>query len=184
MARFNLDEYETVDSRLKKFRADYPNGRVLTFLVSNPDDPTRFVFRAEIYTDKEDTRPVATGWEEEITNNGSPVNRTSACANAETSSVGRALANFIYSGNKRPSREEMEKVARAEITKEVKPQLSDEQIQLAHEALTQVSDIASIEELRNFYSGAQQAGLLYIDVQGTNLNSAITSRKKELESVK
>ena len=107
MAKFNLDEYETVDSRLKKFRADYVESRVLTFLVNDPNDPTRFVFRAEIYTNFEDTRPVATGWEEEITNNGSPVNRTSAMANAETSAIGRALANFIYSGNKRPSREEM-----------------------------------------------------------------------------
>ena len=76
------------------------------------------------------------------------------------------------------------KIAKADATKETKPQQTEEQLQLAHEALTQVSDIASIEELRNFYSGAQQAGLLYIDVQGTNLNSAITSRKKELESVK
>ena len=182
MAKFNLDEYETVDSRLKKFRADYPASRVLTFLVSNPDYPTRVVFRAEIYTDLEYSHPIATGWEEEITNNGSPVNRTSAMANAETSAIGRALANFVYSGNKRPSREEMEKVERASMTKEVK--VTDEQIQLAQEALAQISEIADIDELRNFYIGAQEAGLLYITVNNSTVNSAITARKRELEASK
>jgi hypothetical protein len=34
--------------------------------------------------------------------------------NCETSAIGRALANYNYSGNKRPSREEMGKVARQE----------------------------------------------------------------------
>jgi len=183
MAKFNLDEYETVDSRLKKFRADYPASRVLTFLVSNPDDPTRFVFRAEIYTDLEDSRPIATGWEEEITNNGSPVNRTSAMANAETSAIGRALANFTYSGNKRPSREEMEKVARADQTKSA-PVVTDEQLHLAQEALAQLPEIADINELRNFYTGAQEAGLLYITVNNTTINTAITARKRELEAIK
>ena len=182
MAKFNLDEYETVDSRLKKFRADYVESRVLTYLVNDPNDPTRFVFRAEIYTNFEDTRPVATGWEEEITNNGSPVNRTSAMANAETSAIGRALANFIYSGNKRPSREEMEKVARADQTKAAP--VTNEQLQLAHEALLQIPEIADINELRNFYTGAQEAGLLYIAVNGATVNSAITARKRELEASK
>jgi hypothetical protein len=39
-------------------------------------------------------------------------NKTSALENAETSAIGRALANAGYSGNKRASREEMAKVAR------------------------------------------------------------------------
>jgi CBS-domain-containing membrane protein len=38
------------------------------------------------------------------------VNYTSWLENAETSAIGRALANFNYAGSKRPSREEMQKV--------------------------------------------------------------------------
>jgi hypothetical protein len=44
-------------------------------------------------------------------------NKTSALENAETSSIGRALANANYSGDRRSSREEMEKVARANAPK-------------------------------------------------------------------
>ena len=69
--------------------------------------------------------------------------------------------------------------AKPEPTKPVS--VSIEQIQLAQEALSQVADIESMDELKNFYKGAEQAGLLYIDVQGKNLNKVISNRKKELE---
>ena len=58
-----------------------------------------------------------------------------------------------------------------------------EQIDLAINAISQVADIASIEELKNFYAGAQQAGLLHVDIDGKTLNAFITNRKKELESI-
>jgi hypothetical protein len=57
-----------------------------------------------------------------------------------------------------------------------------EQIDLAMVAIGQVADIADMEELKNFYSGAQQAGLLHIPVDGLTLSALITSRKKELEA--
>ena len=75
-----------------------------------------------------------------------------------------------------------EKVANPERTKSTPA--SAEQIAMAHEAMLQVSDIADMTELKNFYKGAQDAGLLYIDVQGNNLNNAIGNRKKELEGAK
>lgn len=74
-----------------------------------------------------------------------------------------------------------EKVAKPEQTKVV---ATEEQISMAHGALEQVLEIESMEELKNFYAGAQQAGLLYIDVNGVTLNSAISNRKKELEGAK
>lgn len=114
--RFNLDNYETVEARLAKFWEMYPNGQVFTAIHHYDSD--KVVFRAEIYKDISDPRPVATGYAEEI-RDASPVNRTSHVENAETSAIGRALANYIFQSKTapRPSREEMAKVARREEPK-------------------------------------------------------------------
>jgi len=114
--RFNLDNYETVESRLAKFWEQYPNGRIATTVFHYDDN--KVVFRAEVYVDAADQHPKATGYAEEL-RDASPVNRTSHVENAETSAIGRALANFVFQSKTapRPSREEMSKVARAEQPK-------------------------------------------------------------------
>ena len=71
------------------------------------------------------------------------------------------------------------KTANPERTKSVAA--TPEQTAMAVEALEQVKDIESMDELKNFYQGASDAGLLYINVDGMNLNTAIGNRKKELE---
>jgi hypothetical protein len=110
MANFNLADYEPVDSRIHKFWADNPDGTILTEDVSTDFDRSaaRWVFKASIIAGG---IVRATGYAAEIDGQGN-VNRTSVVENAETSAIGRALANFGYSGNKRASREEMEKVER------------------------------------------------------------------------
>ena len=111
MPGFNLDNYETVEDRLVKFWADHTDGRVITSI--HYYDDTRILIRAEVYFDREDVRPVASGYAEEL-RGASPVNRTSHAENAETSANGRALANCGYAAKgARPSREEMQKVQRA-----------------------------------------------------------------------
>ena len=111
MPGFNLDNYETVEDRLVKFWADHADGRINTSI--HYYDDTRILVRAEVYFDREDVRPVATGYAEEL-RGASPVNRTSHAENAETSAIGRALANCGYAAKgARPSREEMQKVQRA-----------------------------------------------------------------------
>jgi hypothetical protein len=114
--RFNLDNYETVEARLAKFWEMYPNGRIATYV--HYYDDSRVVFRAEVYKDMLDMDPVASGYAEEV-RDASPVNRTSHVENAETSAIGRALANFIFQSKTapRPSREEMVKVARQQEPK-------------------------------------------------------------------
>lgn len=107
---FDLSTYATVEERLALFWADHPNGRITTELVAG-DITTWCLFRAAIYRNHDDQHPVATGYAfEERTERG--VNQTSWIENAETSSLGRAAANWVYQAGKRPSREEMQKVER------------------------------------------------------------------------
>lgn len=111
MSRFDLSNYETVETRLAKFWEEYPNGRIHTNIYYY--DENKVLFAAEIYKDAADDKPVSTGYAEEL-RDASPVNRTSHVENAETSAIGRALANFKFQSKSapRPSREEMQKVVR------------------------------------------------------------------------
>ena len=112
MAHFDLSQYQTVAERLELFWKDHPNGRIFTKCLEM--SPSRFIVYSEVYFDMADEHPKATGLAEE-TVQGRGVNMTSALENCESSSIGRSLANCGYSPKgdaaKRPSREEMSKVA-------------------------------------------------------------------------
>ena len=109
---FNLEDYETVEERLIKYWKDHPDGRIDTKLVEA--SATRFIVQAYIYRTEADQQPWTSGLAEE-TISGRGVNATSALENCETSAIGRALASAGYATKgKRPSREEMSKVAKAD----------------------------------------------------------------------
>ena len=101
---FNPEDYEPVDKRIKRFYADHEDGRILTELLTCPDNLDSPVMRAEIWIG--DTLK-ASGVAFEKPGDGA--NRTSHLENCETSAIGRGLANAGYSGDKRASREEMQK---------------------------------------------------------------------------
>jgi len=106
---FNLDDYETVEERLIKYWKDHPDGRIETKLIEA--SASRFIVQAYIYRTEADQHPWSSGLAEE-TVQGRGVNATSALENCETSAIGRALASAGYATKgKRPSREEMAKVA-------------------------------------------------------------------------
>ena len=109
---FNLQDYETVESRLDKWHDKFPDSRVETELIEASN--TRFIVFAKLFKTEADAKPCATGLAfETITEKG--VNSTSALENCETSAIGRALANAGFAAKgKRASREEMAKVNNAE----------------------------------------------------------------------
>jgi hypothetical protein len=110
-AELSLEHYAPVADRLTLFYARYPNGRVVTELVSR--DETEIIFRAFVYRSVEEAGPAATGWAAERIGDGD-VNTVACLENTETSAVGRALANLgLTASRNRPSLEEMEKAARA-----------------------------------------------------------------------
>jgi hypothetical protein len=117
---FNLQDYETVEERIRRFYKEYPDGRILTEWVDfaqEVNQPWKFMFKATIFLSAEDQEkhlPKATGYAQE---NETGKQAQWAAELAETSSIGRALANMNLSGNKRASREEMEKVAREQAQK-------------------------------------------------------------------
>jgi hypothetical protein len=109
---FDLSNYETVEQRLVRWWAAYPNGRVYTCMMNYTGDAC--VFYCELYADKDDKVPVATGYAEEIKSDRG-VNATSFVENCETSAIGRAIANCPLqapASGPRPSRNEMQKVER------------------------------------------------------------------------
>jgi len=106
--RFDLSQYATVEERLVKFWQDHPDGAIITEIAYREGDT--IIFKAYIYFER-GGELVATGYAEEV-KDASPVNKTSYVENAETSAIGRGLANANYAMKKRPSREEMQKAER------------------------------------------------------------------------
>ena len=113
---FNLEDYETVESRLEKWHGKFPDNRIETELIEASN--TRFIVFCKLFKTEADAKPAATGLAfETISDRG--VNSTSALENCETSAIGRALANAGFAAKgKRASQEEMSKVVAPSSFKE------------------------------------------------------------------
>lgn len=79
-------EYAEVNERIKVFRMLYPEGRILTEMLSNENGVC--IFRALVSDGKGNTLGTGTAYEKE---DSSFINKTSYIENCETSAVGRAL---------------------------------------------------------------------------------------------
>ena len=176
MARFDLSQYETVEERLKRFYKDWPDGRILTENETVPEyrQEKIWVIKAIVFLNGEDVErgcPKATGYAFEIDGTGM-ANQSSALENCETSAIGRALANAGYSGNKRTSREEMEKVARFE---EQAKQI---------DWLAEAEKLQNVDQLRVLWAEASKQGaapeiLEKLKTHATTLSPAGISERAE-----
>lgn len=150
MARFNLADYETVEERIKRFYRDWPDGRILTENETIPEYRAEkiWVVRALVFLTGEDVErncPKASGLAYEVDSAHGP-QQSSALEVCETSAIGRALANAGYSGNKRASREEMEKVQRFEERK------------VSRDWLAEAESLKDVDKLRLLWAEASKAG--------------------------
>jgi hypothetical protein len=86
--------YETVASRVERFREDHADWTIETSIVAL--DADQVVMKAAILD--AGGRLIATGHSQEF-RASSQINRTSALENCETSAIGRALASFGIGGS-------------------------------------------------------------------------------------
>lgn len=173
MAQFNLEDYETVASRITKLLDAYPDARIITTNTTTPQDRERntWVVQATIYLTAEqqaEDLPKSTGLAFEIDGAGM-ANKTSALENCETSAIGRALANMGLSGDQRASREEMAKVQRGATP-------TNNSATPSRNWLDEASELMNTEDLRKLYNEARQAGA------GQHILAQITDYAKTVES--
>ncbi len=160
MANFDLNSYQTVQERIDLFRKTHPEGRIVNKIVHI--DEKSIIVECSIYLNATDELPTGVDLAHEV-KDASPVNRTSWVENCATSSTGRAislLGGAFSPKGKRPSREEMAKVERANKATQI---------------TTKDIDAAStVSELNDLWSRAVDSG------DSTKLISQFTARKKAL----
>lgn len=160
MANFDLSQYQTVQERIDLFRKTYALGRIVNKIVHI--DEKSIIVECSIYLNATDEHPTGVDLAHEV-KDASPVNRTSWVENCATSSTGRAISllggPFSPKG-KRPSREEMAKVDRANKA----TQITAKDIEAA----------TSLPALNDLWSRAVDSG------DSTKLISEFTARKKAL----
>ena len=163
MARFSLDDYETVESRLRRFWKDHSDGAIIVDNITTEGDRTRgeWVCTASVYFHHEDIRPRGTDTAFERDGGQGP-NQTSALENCATSAIGRALATANFTTSKhRASRTEMAKAQRADA---VVAQITALDVQAA----------ATLQDLNDLWSKATDSG------DSIALVSEFSARKKAL----
>lgn len=94
---WDASSYATVAERMQAFRAAFPEAQVVTEV--HPWRDGRVTVRADIYRNDVERRPAATGWASEKEGDGE-INVSACLENAETSAVGRALANFGFAASR------------------------------------------------------------------------------------
>jgi hypothetical protein len=111
MSNFNLEDYETVKERKKKWYALFPNGSLVTEIIFH--EKGHVIIKGLAFKTKEDQEknlPTGVGYAEEFQGQGGFANKFAWMENCDESAIGRALDNAGFSGNNKCSKEEIQKV--------------------------------------------------------------------------
>ena len=171
MPNFNLDNYETVEERLKQYWKDNPSGKIETNVVHITDDGTCVTIKAEVFVNTDEQyKCIATGIAQETKGQGGFANKDAWVENCETSAIGRALANWNYQGSKapRPSRQEMSKVGNNEDkVKVTKVDMRKKENQMTDEQKTLIKEIADdiVSKPKTDKSVAQQLKVVMTEIE-------------------
>jgi len=127
--RIHNKDYETVASRVARFREEHKDKYGIVTEIIDRDEITVVMKASIILLDTDKT--VATGFAEEK-REASMINKTSALENCETSAIGRALAAFGIGGTEYASADEVanaihQRNTPKETVKEGLIRLADEQ---------------------------------------------------------
>ena len=157
---FNLSEYETVDSRIHQFYESFKDGRIVTEMELIDMEKGHCIFKAYIYKDSVRTMADSTGYADGFRKDRG-VDAQFWINNAETSSIGRALANLGLSAKgKRPSAEEMSQVnsvkeKKAEVEKDYWTTPFGEQDELIKEVPAPVTINAAVNTVAEILGTAK-----------------------------
>lgn len=104
-----LDNYEDVNTRIKRFRAEFPSARMVSVIEDMDLAAGWILFKAEIYREYEDHVPSATGYAYGHVGTYPANMKKWFVEDTETSAFGRAIAALTPS-DARPTRQDMERV--------------------------------------------------------------------------
>lgn len=107
MSGWNLDNYEDVNARIKRFRAEFPTGRLEAYIEDIDIKAGTILVKALAYRSYEDEKPAAMDYAFE-SRDGSRINANWWVENAVTSAYGRVIGCLTPS-DARPTRQDMER---------------------------------------------------------------------------
>lgn len=110
---FNLDNYEDVQSRIRRFQVAFPVGRIVTDVIQFNAEKGHVLVSAQIYREYEDTLPSAVDYAFGDASTFNASMRKFYVEDTVTSAIGRALS-LVLETEKKPTVQDM---ARVQISK-------------------------------------------------------------------
>lgn len=146
-----LDNYEDVNSRIKRFRAEHPSGRLVAYIEDINLDKGTILIRAEAYREFEDHVPSAVDYA--YGNVASLANNMKRwlVEDTVTSAYGRVIGLLSPSDGGRPTRQDMEQVEAA------KPSADPWSVRAATEGMPTMS--SAMSEIAENLGGEQVAAV-------------------------